>query len=251
MGQNLGNPFFQEKVSQTLPKELYVTLQGILFDLDDTLVDRDRSIETYAPRFMERFSAHIGETSAEALARAIGDADRSGYRPRGELFEELLSSVPWRSPPAADELADHWHAVFGTCAQPATGLDATLAALSDRGMRIGVVTNSARPAVQNAKIDTVGIRPRLDSVVVSGEAGFEKPDERIFRMALAELGLEPAQAWFVGDNPVKDILGASAVGLTAVWMRGNFDWPDEHEQPDLQIDSLEELLPLVDGRAAR
>lgn len=228
-----------------------MALQGILFDLDDTLVDRDRSIERYAPRFIERFSAHLGEISAAALAKAISDADRSGYRPRGELFEELLASVSWRSPPGADEMADHWHSVFGTCAQPATGLDATLKALSDRGLRIGVVTNSARPAVQNAKIDTVGIRRHLDSVVISGEVGIEKPDERIFQMALAELGLEPAQAWFVGDNPVKDVLGASAVGLTPVWMRGNFDWSDEHEQPDLQIDSLAELLPLVDGPAGR
>jgi putative hydrolase of the HAD superfamily len=148
-------------------------------------------------------------------------------------------------------MADHWHAEFGRCAQPATDLDVMLAALSDRGMRIGVVTNSTRAAVQNAKIDTVGIRQHLDSVVVSETAGFEKPDKRIFQMALAELGLEPNQAWFVGDNPVKDILGASAVGLPPVWKRGNLDWPEEHDQPDLQIDSLEELLPLVDGRAAR
>ena len=58
-----------------------MALQGILFDLDDTLVDRDRSIERYAPRFIERFSAHLGEISTAALAKAISDADRSGYRP--------------------------------------------------------------------------------------------------------------------------------------------------------------------------
>ena len=227
-----------------------MTLQGILFDLDNTLVDRSRSIETYSVRFLERFSAQLGETSAVALVQAIIDADRAGYRPREETSEELLSAIPWRSPPTATEMTAHWNAVFPRCAEPMTGLDVTRAALSHRGLRMGVVSNGAT-IKQNQKIDTIGIKPHLDAVVISEEAGVRKPEERIFRIALAELGLKPSQAWFVGDNPVADVLGASAVGLTPVWMRGNFDWPDGHEQPKHQIDSLKELLPLVDGHLGR
>ena len=227
-----------------------MALRGILLDLDNTLVDRDRSIESYSVLFMEKFSAHLGETSATALAQAISDTDRGGYRPKDEVFDELSSALPWRNRPATGEMAAHWQSVFPKCAEPMPGLDVALAGLHERGLRMGVVSNGST-VVQNQKIDTLGIRPHLDAVVISEAAGVRKPDERIFQVALAELDLEPDQAWFVGDNPVADVLGAAAVGLTAVWMRGNFDWPDEHEQPDLQIDSLEELLPLLDGRAAR
>jgi ABC-type transport system substrate-binding protein len=41
----------------------------------------------------------------------------------------------------------------------------------------------------------------------------QKPDPRIFTQALAEIGYGAADTWFVGDDPLNDVLGAAAVGL--------------------------------------
>jgi HAD superfamily hydrolase (TIGR01509 family) len=81
--------------------------------------------------------------------------------------------------------------------------------------RLGLVTNGA-PDYQALKLDGCGLRPYFATVVVSGEVGWGKPDPRIFRLALARLGCEPADAAMVGDNPARDVAGARAAGVMAV-----------------------------------
>jgi putative hydrolase of the HAD superfamily len=120
-----------------------------------------------------------------------------------------------------------------------------LAWLRARGLRTGVVTNGA-VARQAPKVEALGLAGLLDCVIVSEAVGVQKPDRRIFRLALDALGVEPERAWFVGDNPVNDVLGAAAAGLTAVWFRGGGGWPEAHPEPSRSIDALGELVPLVD-----
>ncbi|MEV7807297.1 HAD family phosphatase [Microbispora sp. NPDC088329] len=83
----------------------------------------------------------------------------------------------------------------------------------------------------------------FDAVVISGEVGMRKPEERIFRHALGLLGLEPGQCVFVDDIEA-NILAARAIGLVGV----------HHSDPVATIDELERLfgLPLREpGAAAR
>ena len=121
---------------------------------------------------------------------------------------------------------------------------ATVIALRAEGYKLGIVTNG-RTTSQNPKIDVIGIRPNFDAVVVSEAVGIRKPDPGIFLRAMSGIDAYPEDAWFVGDNPVADILGASNVGMVPVWMRGSHDWPGEYPQPSRQIDSLPELLYLL------
>jgi putative hydrolase of the HAD superfamily len=74
-------------------------------------------------------------------------------------------------------------------------------------------------------------------VVVSSEAGYEKPDPRIFLTALARRGAAPEEAAHVGDRMRADVAGAAAIGVRAVWLdrrgtagrggRGGGGWPPE------------------------
>jgi HAD superfamily hydrolase (TIGR01509 family) len=63
-----------------------------------------------------------------------------------------------------------------------------------------------------------GLRPLFDAVVDSGVVGVGKPDPRIFEMALAALGADPASTWMVGDHPRSDILAAAALGMRTCWL---------------------------------
>jgi putative hydrolase of the HAD superfamily len=60
-----------------------------------------------------------------------------------------------------------------------------------------------------------GLRDAVDDLVVSAEVGIAKPDRRIFELALARLGVQPAEAIFV-DDFARNIEGARALGLPAV-----------------------------------
>jgi putative hydrolase of the HAD superfamily len=98
---------------------------------------------------------------------------------------------------------------------------------------------------QQPKIETLRIRPYLSTVVISEAVQVKKPDPRIFARALAEVGCTASQAWFVGDHPVNDVLGAAAAGCRSIWLRGVHPWPPDHPVPSWQIGALPELVALV------
>lgn len=73
----------------------------------------------------------------------------------------------------------------------------------------------------------------------------KKPDPRIFARALAEVGCQASQAWFVGDHPVNDVRGAAAAGLRPIWLTGVQPWPPDQPEPEWQIGALIELVAMV------
>jgi putative hydrolase of the HAD superfamily len=60
------------------------------------------------------------------------------------------------------------------------------------------------------------IQRYIDVAVVSGVAGYEKPDAEIFHRALSAAGVAPEDAMHVGDNRRDDVEGAESVGIRAV-----------------------------------
>ena len=138
---------------------------------------------------------------------------------------------------------------FGRSSQAATGALGLITWLRARGVKTGIVTSG--PPTQQIKIDALGVRSHIDAIVVSDEVGFAKPDPRIFRRALRRLDVDPREAWFVGDHPVNDVAGATAIGMRAFWLRRALEWPTGHTPVGAAIDSLDELLPLlVEGSLA-
>ena len=119
----------------------------------------------------------------------------------------------------------------------------TLKALRQAGFKIGILTNG-NVAVQDGKIDVIGIRPLLDAIVISEAVGLKKPDPAIFLLAAEKIGEAAEACLFVGDNPEVDIVGAAGVKMQTIWFRNGEAWPEGlAPRADLDIDSLAEVLP--------
>ena len=88
-----------------------------------------------------------------------------------------------------------------------------LEALRARGVLLAVVSNFDARLVP--LLAALGIAQRVDTVVHSSQVGSAKPDPRIFRAALARLGVAPPDALHVGDEPAADLAGAHRAGLRA------------------------------------
>jgi len=86
--------------------------------------------------------------------------------------------------------------------------------LRTAGLRLAVVSNAASASGQ--LLDVLGLRARVDTVVMSFSLGVLKPDPRIYRTALDALGVSPADAVFVGDGGDCELLGARRLGLRTV-----------------------------------
>jgi len=219
--------------------------KAILFDLDDTLTDRPASLAEYVRDFRSAFKSSLDDAVSEAdIASAIAAVDDHGYAPREDVYGALQSRLVWGSVPSLSTLARHWETAFPRMTTFRAGALETVRALRDRGVLTGIVTNG-RTHIQRAKIEHLGLTPAVDCVVVSEEAGFAKPDPRVFEKALEWLGCTNRDAWFVGDHPLNDIVGASAAGLMPVWLEGVRPWPVELPEPKCSIVALPDLLGLL------
>jgi putative hydrolase of the HAD superfamily len=93
----------------------------------------------------------------------------------------------------------------------------TLDALRARGVRMALLTNgeakNQRRSVVQHKLEQY-----FDCVVIEGEFGIGKPDERVFRHALQACSSEPSSTWMVGDSLEADIAPTIALGMHTVWV---------------------------------
>ncbi len=148
---------------------------------------------------------------------------------------------------AATHHLDAWtpHIVHDPDAAP------TLRELRERGMRIGLLSNTHWPRTFHEHfLERDGLVELIDARLYTSEMPFQKPHPSAFRAALEALGVhDPGHAVFVGDRPFDDISGARGVGMKAV-LRPNRFLSDSDAEPDAVIDRLPQLLELVDRWSA-
>jgi putative hydrolase of the HAD superfamily len=234
-------------------------LNAVLFDLDDTLLDYSEGADRC---WAEACAAHAPAAGVDpvALAAALeavkawfwSDPERH-RRERVDMlgaWRKIAAAALARCGVAGDGLAARLAEDFAARRRAAWRLfpDAVpaLEALRRRGLRLALVTNGdAR--FQREKIARWGLARFFDCIVIEGEFGCGKPDPRVFRHALASLGVEPARAWMVGDSLAWDVAGARAVGLRAAWLdRAGGGLPaGARVVPDRVLHSLSEVPALL------
>jgi len=208
----------------------------VVFDLDNTLTDRDRFFREWAEAFvLER------QLDPKAALEVLRAADRDGMTPREVFFEEVRSSLAL-STPVADLVHLYWRDQLERCAcdpETITGLRR----LREAGYKVGIATNGG--ARQIEKIKACGLAELVDGVCVSGLVGFAKPDPGIFQVLADRCGTSLVGAWVVGDRPDSDITGAISVGARSVWIRRGQVWSDANFHPTLIADSAAEAVGLI------
>ena len=114
------------------------------------------------------------------------------------------------------------------------------------GVPLGVVTNCSEAGARQA-VACVGV---AFQVVVSTErAGFYKPHERPYRLALAELGTPPGRTLYVAGSP-GDVGGASRLGMPVYWHNPlGLTLPTGSPKPIADERSLRPLARIIDGTA--
>lgn len=120
--------------------------------------------------------------------------------------------------------------------------------LRARGLPIALLSNTNWPrAFHEHFLERDGLAGLIDARLYTSDLGYVKPHPSVFLDALHAVGVdEPGRAVFVGDRPYDDIYGAQGAGLRTV-QRRVAGIPHFDVEPDATIDSLPELLPLIDA----
>ncbi len=216
------------------------TVQGVFFDLDNTLIDREAAFIRFASHFYdERLRDSTWMTRDEAVAKMVR-WDEDGYVDRHTMFARWVNE--WPEAGLEPELLLPWYrSEMKRHVRPDPDNNRLLADLNRRNVPWGIVTNGTT-ATQHITCEAAGIDKLAPFIIVSEAAGYKKPDPRIFRDALNMTGLtSPGQILFVGDNPRADIDGAKRFGMQTAWVRRILQFPDDLQPPDYVIDHVSEL----------
>ena len=128
--------------------------------------------------------------------------------------------------------------------QPNPQARAVLERLQRRNLAVGMISNSDGSIER--MITEQGLAPYFRFVLDSYVVGVEKPDPRIFEMALERAGVGPAEAVYVGDLYSIDVVGSRAAGLDAVLLDpaglwGHVDCPKARDLSEAATIILERL----------
>jgi HAD superfamily hydrolase (TIGR01662 family) len=125
------------------------------------------------------------------------------------------------------------------------GVFEILRELTRVGYKVALITNDGDAVGTRNILNNTRLKKYFHTVVISGELGVEKPDRRIFEVALKSLGVEAEDAVMVGNRIDADIVGANRLGMTSVWFKWNERYPallsSYEKKPDFIIRSLFEL----------
>ena len=196
-------------------------IKAVLFDFDETLQDRTAAFEKYMDTFFADFCPDISKDELEKRKEDMRVTGKGGYVNRQAWYAQLIDMWSWSNAPSNVVLADHYDTKFGDHNVIFPNTEKLLQELKNRDYIVGVITNGPS-YLQNHKMDTSGLRPYCDIVVVSGDVGVHKPDPALFTYTADKLGIQAEECVYVGDHPINDIEGALKAGMKAIRM--NFGW---------------------------
>lgn len=223
-----------------------MNVEAVIFDLDNTLVNRKHAFMKYSEWFIDQFIVTRDSAHKIEVLEYIRIADQNGYRNKAELYEELLTTFEMKNlEMTAKDLLEHWFSEFHKHTVLMDGTFEILDYLKQKNTKLGLITNGS-VHTQNSKIDQVMLRSYFDVIIVSDEVKIKKPDKRIFEIALERLNVNPQSTWFVGDHPINDIQGAVNAGLNAIWLKGFMDWEDSMEEHEYVIENLSLLQAVLE-----
>ncbi len=256
-------------------------IRAVIFDLDETLIVDDSGARQALTRAAQR-AVSVDDVEAARLAASIVRCARALWRTLplwawangigissrealvarfdhpGPEWEALREGQPdYCRTVYATALAEHGHepgARVDALAEafrqehlahrtPLPGALDALRALRPH-LRIGMLTNGV-PDLQRSKVAAAGLAPWFDAIVVSGEVGAGKPEERVFRHALSALKATPDETVMVGDNLERDILGAHRVGMRSIWIDRTPGPADLEPLATWRVGAIADVPPLL------
>lgn len=201
-------------------------IKWIFFDLGSTLIDEGDCIEYRIAETLKQSGAPSKEEFYKQM-EYFASVNMLSYKDTVKKFG--LESVKWVK--ELEKLYSESREV--------------LQALHDR-YKLGIIANQS--AGTEERLVQYGIRDYFDVVVASAEAGFAKPDKRIFELALSQAGCSANEACMVGDRLDNDIVPAAEMGMYTVWVRqswfgrGNSDLVPF--KPNVAVDSISNVLKI-------
>ena len=229
-------------------------LEAVLFDIDDTLFSTTE------------FAARARRNAVRAMVRAgIRHPEEDVYRELKEVigefssnyehhYDKLLMRLPREAVAgvnpalvvAAGVVA--YHDTKFEELEPFEDLPPLLRALRDAGLTTGIVTHgwTTKQAEKLIRLQLMSLLTP-SAIFISDQVGISKPNPKLYQTALRELGLEPEQVMYVGDNLRNDVAPPKSLGMHTTWARRAAHAGQDPEAivPDHIVDDFRQLAEIL------
>jgi putative hydrolase of the HAD superfamily len=202
--------------------------KAMLLDLDDTILSYGSPAQCWeevCSRFVKREGFQPQAVLEAILERGVwywGDPERHrrGRLDLGMARREVVALAFLKlgidDPGLANEIADAYTVAREEKLQPFPGAIEALHRLRAAGVKLAMITNGTGEA-QRLKVEKFELASFFDLILIEGEFGAGKPEERVYRHALEALGVTPGEAWMVGDNLEWEVAAPQRLGIKGIW----------------------------------
>jgi len=230
-----------------------MTPRAVLFDLDDTLYPYEPCNQAglrATSRLLAQFTSGLSYEQFKVLHDDVRDqlatelGGTAACHNRALFFKMMVERLACESSLAIDLYDLYWQQFLEYARGGGGEAIKILAELSARGYLLAIVSNHvALP--QLCKVKALGMESYFKAIVTSEEAGAEKPEPRIFELALERLGVKAGEAVFIGDNPAGDIRGAVGAGIGMTILTVEYAQSAVCEEADHTVSKLREVLEIL------
>lgn len=238
---------------------LSTDLQAIIFDLGGTLIDWPEPEAILGPPWVTACK-HLRDQfpSVSVTQEAFTDTMEKAVSAHWRTVTEHHHSLPahaivrdglrrlgvMNSPRVVQAILTGYGEAIANLSRPEPEASSTLVGLRNRGLRLGLLSNTWWVADWHDRdLAAHGLIDNFAAVVYTSQIGWSKPHQRAFLEVASRLGVPLQTCLMVGDRLVDDIQGGKSAGMRTVWRRTG---DAEADEADFTIDSLGELLALVD-----
>lgn len=215
-------------------------IDTLLFDLDNTLIDRNTAMR----KTMQQWLTEIN-CNAKAVEIALGEImqkDDWGYMNRLDFSAWVVKNYGGNDSRIKDGKFFYHYTLENIVKylEPNEAIISLLNKLSNK-FRLVIATNGEAIA-QRRKLEKAGLLNcfKPENIFISANVGVEKPDKKFFEIIMHDLKISPAQALMIGDSPVNDIQCSKNAGLNNCWVSYN-RINTLNPTPDIIIDRITDL----------
>ncbi|HED64964.1 MAG TPA: TIGR02253 family HAD-type hydrolase [Planctomycetes bacterium] len=231
-------------------------LTSILFDVDDTLFSTTEFAARARRNAVRAMVAAGLDLPEDLVLRELQEVIFEFSSNYGHHFDRLLQRL---KPHGLDGTNPAIVVAAGIVAYhntkyeqlaPFDDVVPLLEALRDAGVQTGVITHGWT-AKQAEKLVRLGLTEHFDprAIFISDQVGISKPNPKLYAHVLRELGRQPQEVAYVGDNPSHDIAPPQSLGMVAIWAKRSAKHRCEPGLvPDHTVDDFTELAELLRTR---
>ena len=221
-------------------------IRGVLFDLDNTLLDFMRlkrtSIEAAAAAMVDAGMPMPWQEAYEEIYRVYGEVGIEHQEVFNLFLKQRFGGIEYKW--LAAGIIAYRRARNGTMVTY-PHVRPTLIEMARRGLELAVISDAPR---LNAwlRLCQLELHHVFDPVVAFEDTGHRKPSPVPFERALQIMALKPDEVIMVGDWPERDMVGASRMGIKTVFARYGDTKGTIVSGADYEIDDISELLQVLE-----